>query len=313
MNDNFSKNLRKLRLEKKLTQEQVAEQLGVSAQSVSRWETGATFPDVMMLPEISKLYGVLVDDLFKESLRGYDNLAERLVSAFEVNYKYEDFMAAVTEYERMIKEGCMDEGDYRGYCWLHMRMLQLCRKKMMEYCDKAMELCKEDKEKYYSNKIWKVALRSDHLNEGQQCIEEQLQAVKEEPENVKEWVGLVTAYYGAKQYEECYRVVQEAIAKFPEEPDFYNIAGDVCRELKKYEEAFAYWEKHLVFEKSELSALFAIADCSEELGDYKRAYEAFMKLAEIAVEDGYDVTAEWPLRRAEGCKAKLEKQKGETM
>ncbi len=31
MNDNFSKNLRKLRLEKKLTQEQVAEKLGVSA------------------------------------------------------------------------------------------------------------------------------------------------------------------------------------------------------------------------------------------------------------------------------------------
>ena len=71
MNDNFSKNLRKLRQEKKMTQEQVAEKLGVSAQSVSRWETGATFPDVMMLPELSKLYGVLVDDLFKESLRGH--------------------------------------------------------------------------------------------------------------------------------------------------------------------------------------------------------------------------------------------------
>ncbi len=42
MNENVSKNLRKLRLEKKLTQEQVAEQLGVSAQSVSRWETGGS-------------------------------------------------------------------------------------------------------------------------------------------------------------------------------------------------------------------------------------------------------------------------------
>ena len=311
MNDNFSKNLRKLRLEKKLTQEQVAEKLGVSAQSVSRWETGATFPDVMMLPEIARMYGVLVDDLFKESLRGYDNLAERLVSAFEVNYKYEDFMAAVTEYERMIKEGSMDEWDYSRYCWLHMRMLQLCRKKALEYCDKAMELCKDDKEKYYYHKIWKVGFRSD-LGEGQQCIEELLQAVKEEPENAREWVCLVTAYYGAKQYEECYRVAKESIARFPEEPDFYNIAGDACRELKRYEEAFACWEKHLEFEESELSALYAIADCSEELGDYERAYEAFMKLAEIAIEDGRDVTAQWPLRRAEGCKAKMEKQKGGT-
>ena len=42
MNENFSKNLRKLRLEKKLTQEQVADKLGVSAQAVSRWETGGS-------------------------------------------------------------------------------------------------------------------------------------------------------------------------------------------------------------------------------------------------------------------------------
>ncbi len=42
MNETFSKNLRKLRTEKKLTQEQVAEKLGVSPQAVSRWETGVS-------------------------------------------------------------------------------------------------------------------------------------------------------------------------------------------------------------------------------------------------------------------------------
>lgn len=42
MNDTFSKNLRKLRLDKQMTQEQVADKLGVSAQSVSRWETGGS-------------------------------------------------------------------------------------------------------------------------------------------------------------------------------------------------------------------------------------------------------------------------------
>ena len=68
MNETFSKNLRKLRTEKKLTQEQVAEKLGVSPQAVSRWETGVTFPDIMLLPEISKVYGVLVDDLFNHDI-----------------------------------------------------------------------------------------------------------------------------------------------------------------------------------------------------------------------------------------------------
>ena len=94
MNEDFSKNLRMLRLEKKLTQEQVAEKLGVSAQSVSRWETGATFPDIMLLPEIAGMYGVLVDDLYKKNPEGYANLASRLVAEFEVHYKNEDYMAA---------------------------------------------------------------------------------------------------------------------------------------------------------------------------------------------------------------------------
>ena len=63
--NHLAANLRKLRIDKKLTQEQAADKLGVSPQSVSRWETAATLPDVMLLPDIAKLYGVLVDDLFK--------------------------------------------------------------------------------------------------------------------------------------------------------------------------------------------------------------------------------------------------------
>ena len=109
MNENFSKNLRKLRQEKKLTQEQVAEKLGVSAQAVSRWETSVTFPDIMLLPEIARIYGVLVDDLFKESPQGYTNLADRLLAVYEDTYKHEDFMTAYLEFERMEKEGATFE------------------------------------------------------------------------------------------------------------------------------------------------------------------------------------------------------------
>ena len=61
----FAENMKKFRLAKKFTQEDVAEKLCITAQSVSRWECGNTLPDVMLLPEIAKLYGVMVDDLFK--------------------------------------------------------------------------------------------------------------------------------------------------------------------------------------------------------------------------------------------------------
>ena len=56
----FSENMKKFRLAKKYTQEEVAEKLCVTAQSVSRWECGNTLPDVLLLPEIAKLYGVVV-------------------------------------------------------------------------------------------------------------------------------------------------------------------------------------------------------------------------------------------------------------
>lgn len=63
MNFNFGENLKTLRLSKKFTQEQVAEYLGVSAQSVSRWECGATMPDIMLLPQIARLFSTSTDEL----------------------------------------------------------------------------------------------------------------------------------------------------------------------------------------------------------------------------------------------------------
>ena len=55
--------LRELRAEKKITQEQLAELLGVTNRSVSRWETGSNMPDLSILIELSKLYQVGVDEI----------------------------------------------------------------------------------------------------------------------------------------------------------------------------------------------------------------------------------------------------------
>ena len=59
----LSDNLRRLRRERELSQEQLAEALGVSVPSVSRWETGATYPDVEMLPTLAGFFDVTVDEL----------------------------------------------------------------------------------------------------------------------------------------------------------------------------------------------------------------------------------------------------------
>ena len=59
----LGENMRKLRLAKDLTQEALAEELGVSPQTISRWEGGSSYPDVELLPEIAGYFDVSVDAL----------------------------------------------------------------------------------------------------------------------------------------------------------------------------------------------------------------------------------------------------------
>lgn len=63
MSKNFSDNFRALRKQRNLTQEQIAEMLGVSCQAVSKWETNSSYPDISLLPIIADYFGVSVDYL----------------------------------------------------------------------------------------------------------------------------------------------------------------------------------------------------------------------------------------------------------
>ena len=56
--------IKALRLRRGITQEALAQHLGVTAQAVSKWERGAATPDIGMLPDISAYFGVTIDELF---------------------------------------------------------------------------------------------------------------------------------------------------------------------------------------------------------------------------------------------------------
>ena len=59
----FSEKFKVLRKTKDLTQEQIADIFHISPQSVSRWETGANYPDIEILPHIAGFFNVTVDEL----------------------------------------------------------------------------------------------------------------------------------------------------------------------------------------------------------------------------------------------------------
>ncbi len=57
----LSENLKKYRILKDLTQEDVAEYLGITAQSVSKWERGESYPDITFLPALANIFETSVD------------------------------------------------------------------------------------------------------------------------------------------------------------------------------------------------------------------------------------------------------------
>ena len=72
--------IKNARIKAQLTQEQVAEALGVSRQTVSNWENGKTYPDIVSVIKMSDLYSVTLDHLLKEKeetpMSGYINYLE---------------------------------------------------------------------------------------------------------------------------------------------------------------------------------------------------------------------------------------------
>lgn len=65
----FSEKLQTLRKEKKLSQEQLADMLDVSRQSVSKWESGQTYPEMDKLIELSKIFKCTLDDLTNDDVK----------------------------------------------------------------------------------------------------------------------------------------------------------------------------------------------------------------------------------------------------
>ncbi len=85
---NIGENIKNLRRERNLTQEEFANTLGVTYQSVSRWENGVCYPDTELLPDIAEFFGITVDKLL-----GADTAAEQK----EVDEYLERFQRALNK------------------------------------------------------------------------------------------------------------------------------------------------------------------------------------------------------------------------
>ncbi len=63
------------RKQKNYTQQQLADELGVSFQAVSKWENGTVYPSIEILPELSQIFGISIDELLMANIHGKEALS----------------------------------------------------------------------------------------------------------------------------------------------------------------------------------------------------------------------------------------------
>jgi len=296
-------NLRRLRLDKGLTQEQTAVALGVSPQSVSRWETSTTLPDVMLLPEIAKLYGVLVDDLFKPSPKGYANNALRLLAVFERSHQPEDYLAAAQEFDKLVRTEAATADDWRSFGVTHEYMVYHCIEKASACYAKAIDLSLNSDQEMYHRTVRQRTLLRSRIGQSDACIAEHKEAVRLQPDNADVWADLAHALSCANQPERTLCVCEEALSRFPDSALLHIFAGDACRELKRYDEAFPHWETAIRLDDEFMDAMFSMAFCRGDMGQFEKAADIWEEIALRLERKGLEIEAQWPREMAQTCRA----------
>ncbi len=142
---NIGNKIKQLRQKSSLTQEQLAEKLCVSAQSISKWENSVAMPDITLLPLLSEAFGVSIDELFdltvEEKLRRIENRMEK-----------EDELSAdiFKEYEKFL----LDESDKKEHKYkatsllahLYHHKMEADARRVRKYAEEAIMMCPEKKD-----------------------------------------------------------------------------------------------------------------------------------------------------------------------
>ena len=97
----LSDNLKRIRKENDLSQEQLAEKLGVSRQAVSKWESGQSYPEMDKVLLICKTFNYNIDDLMNENIK---EIEEEKEAKAITNQRIKSFFNAITKVNNVLKK-----------------------------------------------------------------------------------------------------------------------------------------------------------------------------------------------------------------
>ncbi len=148
MNILISENIKRLRKSKSITQEQLAEAMGVSVTAVSKWERGETYPDITLLSPLAYYFGVTIDELMGYDENKINKEIDDLLEKY-LNSEYNEALKLISEaYEKY-------PNDYRimhHYMWdmagdyadNDPKVLLSRKDEFLAICDKILDGCADE-------------------------------------------------------------------------------------------------------------------------------------------------------------------------
>ena len=305
----FGKQFRELRTARGLTQETVAEKLGVTGQAVSRWERNETLPDISLLPEISAYFGVTIDALFALS----DDT--RMARIQNMIWDVKELDPDVVEMERrfLLEKGMKEPENPEPYA-----LLADMENHLAEQCKARAELAAREairRDPYNRHAFNEISTAMGGRADDWYCwshhreIEFWKSHIAAYPDAARAYLWLMDDLIDDQRFDEaeqyCHEMAryettfrvplyegkiawfagnrEKAMAiwndmceAYADEWMVWLSMGDVYARAGQFEEAIAMYNKAMDVQKPPrmVDALEAIAQACERMGDYQRGIEA---------------------------------------
>lgn len=156
---NIGKTILDKRRKKGITQEDLAKFLGVSKASVSKWETLQSYPDILLLPELSSFFNISIDELIGYSPQMTSADIKKVYRQFADDFSVKPFDSVYTSCQDLIKEyyACLPFLNDMALLYINHHMLADTQEKQKAVLGEAISLCQRVKSEADEVKLMKEA------------------------------------------------------------------------------------------------------------------------------------------------------------
>lgn len=288
-------NIKRLRTEQNWTQQALAEALSISFQAVSKWETGLTLPDVMLLPTIAACFGVTIDELFRPNLTVYRHKAQRLLAQYENHAEDRElFRQTDREYQALFQSRHFTEEDLAEYAYLLECHARYLLKSAETYYRKALDRGSRDQGAAYYKILRQYHQFLARIGRAQESICQCRDRVAREPENPMAHASLIAAFLSADELEYAVSATEQALALFPRDGLVLTYAGYVYQQLGEYDRAETCWKQAFREDPELIDAQYALAQTYLERHMDSQAEEVLRDICVWNRARGYDLENQWP-------------------